>query len=53
MAKKKSKRPAKRTRKAAQPRDLAANSAKAVKGGKAGSDQQEYLKVKLTDILVS
>jgi hypothetical protein len=51
---KKSKRQAKRARKAAQPRDLAANNAKAVKGGrKAGSDQQEYVVMKFTDLLVS
>jgi hypothetical protein len=51
---KKSKRPAKRTRKSAKPRDLAANNAKAVKGGrKQGEGQQEYLVYKLNDIIVT
>jgi hypothetical protein len=51
---KKSKRQAKRTRKVSKPRDLAANNAKAVKGGrKAGGDQQEYLNVKLSDVIIS
>ena len=51
---KKSKRPAKKARKASQPRDLAANNAKAVKGGrKAGGDQLPYLEVKFNDILIS
>ena len=51
---KKSTRPAKKARKAAQPRDLGANNAKAVRGGQqAGSNQQEYMKIKLSDIIIS
>jgi len=51
---KKSKRPAKKARKAARPRDLAAHNAKAVKGGqKAGSGQEEFLVVKMQDIIVT
>ena len=41
-----------RTKKAAV-RDLTVKDAKAVKGGKAGKGQQEYLIVKMNDILVT
>jgi hypothetical protein len=51
---KKSKRHARRTRKGSKPRDLPANNAKAVKGGrKAGEGQLEYMAVKLSDVIVT
>jgi hypothetical protein len=40
-------------RKRTAPRDLTARSAKPVTGGKAGKGQQEYMIVKLNDILIT
>jgi hypothetical protein len=43
-----------KTRKRTAPKDLTAKDGKAVKGGrKAGGNQQEYMTVKMSDVLIT
>jgi hypothetical protein len=44
---------ASKRKKMAKVKDLTVKDAKAVKGGKAGKGQQEYLIVKMSDIIVT